>query len=702
MRLAGRVLSYLLYLVLATAVGCGGSKSDSSSDQTAARINITPSSLDLTEGSVSSISASVVNASGTALTTQPKITYSTTDSSAVTVSSSGSICAGVWDVNYVVCRTGTIPSSAVTITASADNVSASIPVTVHLKLDHIVLSAPRVSCVSQNDSLQFTAKAFNNGVDVTSALGSFNWTLQDGTIGQISSTGLAVARIPGISNVVASASNVTSAPLALVVCPPASIQLSEKSTGNTSFSFSKGDSTTLETTIVDTQGNPINGLSLTLSTSEPTVARVSASDVVNASVTTLSAGAFTILASCTPKLCNSAPIGVITTPSGETTAQALGFGYPIYSNLVKGTVAGTTTTSIYVTGDRYPDGHTNHQLRVYDSVTLTQETSITLPYVPNSMIFTRQGTKAFIGSSDGTDGNAIMTFDPSSNSVTVFSGVISGDSSISRVTGKILAIAPDGSKVIVSNPAIDRVFVVDVSASTAQVVIASGIHSAAFSPDSFRAFLAGESGVYEYVTSVHKVTSLNTTASSAIAYLPQGPAAYISGSQLTAYSTCSSQVIDQQTIPLGPLVSLFSSADPALVGVNGTSWTAFSVNAGRSSCPNAISSAVGGVATAPCQVTQLVPASNGSKVFATAFDQSCGLLNEISQYDVSAAASTGIVLSNGGTPVAGDVTLDSTQLYEGVLNGDTASVHYIDVSSSTDRLAIDVPFVPDIVAVLPK
>src|SRR4029077_19361712 len=136
-------------------------------------------------------------------------------------------------------------------------------------------------------------------------------------------------------------------------------------------------STTLQTTILDTQGNPINGLSLTLSNSQPTVARVTASDVVNATLSALAAGSFTIVASCTPTQCNNAPTGIITTSSGETTAQALGFGYPIYSNLVTGTVAGTTATTIYVTGDHYPDGHTNHQLRVFDSVTLTQESSIT-------------------------------------------------------------------------------------------------------------------------------------------------------------------------------------------------------------------------------------------------------------------------------------------------------------------------------------
>jgi len=687
---------------LLTITGCAG-KSSGSSDQTAARINITPSSLDLTEGSVSSISASVVNASGTALTKQPTITYTSSDPSAITVSSSGSVCAGVWDINYVVCRTGTIPSSTVGITASADNVSASIPVTVHLKLDRIVLSAPAGPCTSQNDSLQFTATAYSSGVDVTAEVTSFTWTMMDGTVGQISSSGLAVARAPGISNVIASASNVTSAPLAFVVCSPASIQLAEQDTGNTSFAFNKGDSATLTTTVVDTQGNPINGLSLTFTSSQPTVLRATASNVVNASIAALSAGAFTVLASCTPTQCNNAPTGIITTPSGETTAQALGFGYPIYSNLVTGTVAGSTTTTIYVAGDQYPDGHTNHQLRIYDSITLNQEKSITLPYVPNSLLFTRDGTKAFIGSSDGTDGDAIMTLDPSSDSVTVFSGTVSGDPNISKVTGTILAVAPDGSKVIVSNPDINRVFIVNVSAATAQVVVAPGLLSAAFSPDSFKAFLAGDGGLYEYVTSLHQVTSSNTSTGSAVAYLPQGTEAYISGNKLDAYSTCRSQVVDQQNVSLSRLISLFPASVPSLLGVNDSSWITFTVNPAQSSCPSTVTSALAGTALGiRCAITQLTPLLDGSKVFATGVAQSCSSLNEIPEYDVRLSSATAIAISSGGIPVAGDVTPDGSQLYVGVLNGTSATLHYIDVSSGSDRLAVDVPFVPNIISILPK
>ncbi len=697
----GRLLCLTSSLLL-TTIGCGH-KSSANSDQTAARINITPSTLDLTQGSVGSISSSVVNASGSALTKQPTITYTSSDPSAVTVTSSGSVCAGVWDISAVVCRNGTIPSSPVTITASGDNVSASITVTVHVKLDRIILSATAGLCISQNSSLQFTATAYRNGVDVTDEVNSFTWKMLDGSIGQISNNGLVVARTPGISNVVASASNVISAPLAFVACPVASIQLAAKDTGKTSFAFHKGDSSTLQTTVVDTQGNPINGLSLTFTSSQPTVVRATASNVVNASIAALSAGASTVMASCTPTQCNNAPRGIITTPSGETTAQALGFGYPIYSNLVTATVAGSTTTAIYVAGDQYPDGHSNHQLRIYDSITLTEEKSITLPYVPNSLLFTKDGTKAFIGSSDGTDGNAIMTLDPSSNAITVFSGTVTGDPTIDKVTGKILAVAPDGSKVIVSNPEINRVFVVNVSGGTAQVFVASGIRSATFSPDSFKAFLAGDGGAYDYVTYLHPLTSSDTSAGSVVAYLPQGTAAYISGNKLDAYSTCTSQAVDQQSLPIAALVSLFPASGLSLLGVNDTSWIAFTTNPAQNSCPASVTSTVAATVSAgTCPITHLTPVLDGSKVFATGVSTSCGSANAIPEYDVGKASATALPLSSGGIPVAGDVTADGSQLYVGVLNGSSATLHYIDVSSGSDRLAIDIPFVPNIISVLPK
>src|SRR5262249_44078956 len=155
--------------------------------------------------------------------------------------------------------------------------------------------------------------------------------------------------------------------------------------------------------------------------------------------------------------------------------------------------------------------------------------------------------------------DAMMIFDPSSNSVSTFSGSITNSSTITKVTGKVLAISPDGNKIVVSDIANSRVFIVNLSASSAQVFPASGVQSASFSPDSFKAFLAGANGVFEYVSSLHSVTTTNVSSSSAVAYAPDGPLAFVSGPALTAYATCNDLAIGQLNVDAGPITAIYPS-----------------------------------------------------------------------------------------------------------------------------------------------
>jgi hypothetical protein len=698
MRSGFSALAILMCVSLALS-GCGGGSPPAS----ASSITLTPSTMDLTVGNVATLSASVLDSKGKALSPQPTITYDTSDASALTISSTGSVCAGVWDVAYVVCRPGRVPSGPVTLRATADGITSSISVTVHLQIDQITISAPAVNCVSQNNTLQFTAKAFNKGVDVTSSVGSFTWQVSDGTVAQVNSSGLAISRTPGITNVFVSAANTTSSPLAFVSCPIKRIQLAQVGTGVTSFAMNKGDTVTVQATAYDVLGNVVNGPTLNFSSSQAAVARATTTGVIQATISGLTAGAFTVVASCTPSQCNNAPAGTFTTSSGQATAKSLGFGYPIYSNLVRGTVAGssTTVTSVYVTGDSYPDGHTNHQVRVYDSSTLTQQTTITLPFVPNSMVFSRQGDKAYIGSDDGTGGDSMMVLDPGANTAAAFSGTVTGDVNITTVTGKVLAVSPDGAKVVVANAS--RVFIVNVSGSSAQVFFLPGIRSASFSPDSFKAFLAGEGGVYEYTTNLNKVTSTGASTTSSVAYLFEGPAAYISGTALAAYATCNDQPIDQSNTAVGAMAPVFSTGNPILIGASGPNWVHVGVTPGTDSCPSSISSSVTTANAGSCTIQRITPLADGSKVFATAVDtQSCSAPGAISEYDVASGAVTSIPLTGGGTSIAGDASLDGKQLYLGVTSAGNGSVHFIDLSKGSDAVQIAVPFVPNIVAVQPK
>ena len=688
-----------LAILLGVCSGCGGG--NAATTGTISQLVVTPSTLSLNEGQVTSVAVVAVDATGATLTTQPTFTYSSSDASAVTVSTAGLVCAGVWDSGFVVCRPGQIPSGTVNIIVSAPGsttgttVSASVPVSIHLQIDRIDLSAPAVACVSQNQSLQFTAKAISTGVDITSEVASFNWTSATPAVGPVGpTTGLAVAHSPGISNITASAAGTTSAPLAFVVCPPASIQL----TPTAALSMNKGDSVTLQAAVIDTMGNAVDGATLNYSSSATAVARATTA-VGSVTVSALTAGSFDIVASCTPPNCNSAPSGTITTPIGAKTAQQLGFGFPLYSNVVPGTAAGTTTTNVFVTGPTVLGGTTaNHQLEVFNSTTLTAVTVVPLPNVANSMLFDPQGQKLYIGSDAG-----LMILDPNSNTVSLFTGTVSGDPNITTVTGKVLAVSPDSMNVIVSDVTNGLVFVVN-NAASAQVFHAAGVRAAAFSPDGFKALLGGEGGVYDFTVTLHSIASGVGTSTSSVAYLYEGSAAYISGTTVHAYATCDSQQIGTANIAAGPLVTLQGLVDPRVIGANTSQWVDLSPSITGSSCPPGISTGITSVNVAPaCTPGAVVALPNGSKVFGAELDPTaCSTAGQLPVYNVGAQTAASVPLTTVGTPLGVDVTPDSQQLYVGVLNGSAATLDYVDPVAGADKLQVSVPFVPTFVAVWPK
>ena len=433
------------------------------------------------------------------------------------------------------------------------------------------------------------------------------------------------------------------------------------------------------------------------------MARATANGIVQADVSALAAGNFTIVASCTPPTCNNGPTGIISTPAGPATALALGFGYPIYSNLVQETVAGTSATSVYVTGSAYPDGHTYHQLRIYDSSTLNQQTTVDLPYVPNSMLFDPQGSKAYLGSNDGTDGDAMMILDPSSNTVTTFTGSITNSSTITKVTGTVLAISPDGNKIVVSDIANSGVFIVKISGSSAQVFPAAGMQSASFSPDSFKAFLTGAGGVFEYTTSLHSVPAANLSSPSSVAYTPDGPLAFVSGTSLAAYATCNDHAFGQLNVAAGPLTPIYPSTGTKLVGISGSSWLAVSAVLDGNSCPASLNASFTTTPYTSCLINEIVPLPDGSRIFAAAMDpQSCTPITDLPFYNVTSAAAGSLQLAAAGVPVAAVTTLDSQQLYLGTQSQDSAGLHFIDLTTNKDSVQVDVPFVPSVIAVWPK
>lgn len=176
-------------------------------------------------------------------------------------------------------------------------------------------------------------------------------------------------------------------------------------------------------------------------------------------------------------------------------------------------------------------------------------TPIALPGVPNSLVFNRTGTNAFIGTNVG-----LVVLDASANTATLVAP---------SVLGKVLAVSPDGTKGIVSNAATDpatgnpiepnaasqRVWVFDQSAKTITTFIAPAAIAAAFNEDGFRAYIftndaSGKMYVFSPVQTFQTLTPTNLgTASLDAVPLASGQFVYVANSAgLQAISPCNNTV----------------------------------------------------------------------------------------------------------------------------------------------------------------
>ena len=329
--------------------GCGG-KGRAPGPGSVGRVNLTPTPmLSLALGSTLNFVASVQSASGTTL--NAPITYSSSDTSILSLASNGVACAGHWDAAFTTCTPGNIGEVQVTATA-AGATSAPTYVFVHAPIDSIsvvgvLLDGVPVQepCLSQGQSMTLEAHAFSRGNDITTSVGPFSWSannlnvvtltpLVNPTYTFATNQVTATALTPGITNINATASGVSSTSLQqpqytnsqgatsplldfFATCPVQSIslELGTAGSGETSFvTASKGASLTAVATITDVMGNSslpnttggvvLTKIPLTWTASQPGALAVGTGCTNTCSLTTPSSGAGTITASCSPPTCN--------------------------------------------------------------------------------------------------------------------------------------------------------------------------------------------------------------------------------------------------------------------------------------------------------------------------------------------------------------------------------------------------------------
>ena len=345
---------------------CGGG-SKAGPPLFAGKVLLTPSSnTSLVLGGTMVFASTIQTVSGTTLNTP--ITFSSSDTSILNISSNGVACAGHWDQTFSSCNPG--GTGVVQVTASALG-STSIPtyVFVHPPIDSITVTGVLLDgvpvqepCLSQSQSMTLEAHAFSQGVDVTASVGPFNWSQSNPTVATLTplvnnsfrfatNQVTATAAVPGITRIFASASGVISTSFQqpaytvtsggssqsspvldfFATCAIQNIALEVGSVGSeqTSFAVTKGSgvaSQTVVATVTDIMGNSslpntngnivLSKIPLTWSSSQPGAISVGSACTLSCQLTLNSAGAASISASCSPPTCN---IGFPTIPQSLAT-----------------------------------------------------------------------------------------------------------------------------------------------------------------------------------------------------------------------------------------------------------------------------------------------------------------------------------------------------------------------------------------------
>lgn len=674
------VVLFIIFLI-GGLVGCSSSSPvHTVTYPVPASITISPAPyLSMEIGTYQSFFPSVLSAAKASIT-EP-VNYQSSNTAVLTVANNGLACAGSWDSlsSPAICTPG--PIGVAQVTANAQGVSSpATTVYVHQHIDKVVVSflptpnqpPPPNPCYSVGQTANYQAQAFSNGVDITSTVGVFGWQTSVTNVAAVNISNPALlagqvqvtAKVPGLTPLFATIGNVNSLPINFTTCPVQAITLAVSSATSTSR--------TITPTVFDTLGNQIVGVPLTWSSSNPGSVGVSAAGGATASST---GGGATIIASCTPPTCNS---GIL--PS-----------LPIYpENVVTLFVppSGTTqsaSVTVYVSSDSC--GTIDNCFSTVVPITAPANTLgnfINLPAAPNSLLFDGQGSTAYIGTDSGRFGTVgLALVNTSSNSV----------SQLVSVPGKVLAVSPDGSKVIISDTSPEdgpnHVFVLDTATNTSPTFQITGATAAAFSPDSLKAYIVAGSNLYLY----SKVDGLRTIPLSApandVAFLSEGAFAYVAGgspSAVTVWRTCDGGNADTLAVPVVPtFIQSLPGAAFQMLAVAPPDIDIVGVNTAPSGCTPPVSDSVSSfnLGQGNFVATQLIISQNGSTAYVIASNVSSVLV-----FNIPGQTPSTIPLSGNAMPLNAALTPDGTLLYVGANDG---TVHVVNTQAGGDVQQISFP-----------
>lgn len=245
-------------LLFATACG-----SESSGPVRAARVDVTPGSLQLFPGDTARLVARATDASSQPLNDRA-IGWSSSDPTVATVSANGLV-------------TAVASGGPVTITATTDGVSGTASAVVRLTPVARIDLAASAAALEAGDTLRVSASLrAANGQLLTGRV--ISWSSSNTAAATISTAGLVTGVAPGTSTISASAEGVqTTLPLTVAAARVASLVLTP-----TSLSLINGTSQLLSASARDKSGNVLSGRTITWTSANPAIATVSAVGLVTA------------------------------------------------------------------------------------------------------------------------------------------------------------------------------------------------------------------------------------------------------------------------------------------------------------------------------------------------------------------------------------------------------------------------------------
>jgi len=512
----------------------------------------------------------------------------------------------------------------------------------------------------------------------------------------IDQNGVATAAQPGSVLITANISDAASSTGFYSTCPPATIALSVSGATGSPVTLNANNTQSLSAVVTDVNNVVLSGLTLEYESTSPTTIPASSSGTV----TPTYAGSTSISALCQPPQCNSSPLNQI---------GLFGNGVPVVSNSVQFNTPGTNSTVLYMASSQ------SKLIEQVDFTTGVVGSPFQLPWVPNSMVISNDGFSIYMGSSSGL---MVLT---SANSLSL-------TRSDSTSPGTILAISPDGSTIVISDPVKQTISVESSSGGVVSTYGGVGTH-AQFTPDSGTLYITAGNQllVYSSLIGWTNITAnspspetLNYSPVTDVAITVPNIGAYFAGAHTTARSNCPAstptslfgitaegnlfypQADDQAVVTdriaatndgqhiigasalTGKLTdiqikSLDQTGTGACTALN-PALTTTSTTTGLPFASSLLASLPFSSVTATA-ITGVLPSPDSSVAFIT-YAGSGGVLPVYTPSSIGAGKLASINLTSGTAPISGVFSADSSTFYVGT-SGDNL-VHIINPKTLTD------------------